>query len=137
MCPSHSMTPLELTIQVPPAYAKGRPITFNSGTPKVTVYDRVIISPTRTGHKKLPISRGRAGSGWVEEEFVDSQSQQRRGVFISIWIRLRDAEIFACIKSAINRRKEFDPSAELTDELVKAARALYGVDDPWALHGRW
>ena len=135
--PSHSMTPLELTIQVPPAYAKGPTYHVLILDSKGNGYDRVIISPTRDGSQKIADLREGERSGWVEEEFVDSQSQQRRGRFYFYLVRLRDAEDFRLYQSAINTAENLTLAAELTDELVKAAGPYMEVDDPWAYMDGW
>ena len=134
--PSHSMTPLELTIQVPPTYAKGPTYHVLILDSKGKGYDRVIISPTRDGSQKVADLREGERSGWIESKFVDSQSQQRQGRFYFYLVRLRDREDFRLYQSAINTAENLTLPAEITRELVKAAGPYMEVDDPWAVHGR-
>jgi predicted AlkP superfamily phosphohydrolase/phosphomutase len=135
--PSHSMTPLELTIQVPPTYAKGPTYHVLILDSEGNGYDRVIISPTRDASQKVADLREGERSGWVESKFVDSQSRQRRGRFYFYLVRLRDREDFRLYQSAINTAENLTLPAEITHELVKVAGPYMEVDDPWAYMDGW
>jgi hypothetical protein len=101
-CPDHKGTPLEIAIHVPPTYAKGPSYHVLILDSKGNGYDRVIISSAKDVSQKVAELREGERSAWIEEKFVDSQGQQKKGRFYFYVIRLQGREDFRLYQSAIN-----------------------------------
>ncbi len=135
--PDHKGAPLEIAIQVPPTYAKGPSYHVLILDSKGSGYDRVIISPAKDASQRIAELREGERSAWIEEKFVDSHGEQKRGRFYFYVIRLQGREDFRLYHSAINTAENLTLPAELTGELIKAAGPYMEVDDPWAYMDGW
>jgi hypothetical protein len=135
--PDHKGTPLEIAIHVPPTYAKGPTYHVLILDSKGSGYDRVIIAQAKDASKKIAELGEGERSAWIEEKFVDSHGEQKRGRFYFYVIRLQGSEDFRLYHSAINSAENLTLPPELTGELIKAAGPYMEVDDPWAYMDGW
>jgi predicted AlkP superfamily phosphohydrolase/phosphomutase len=135
--PEHKGTPLEIAIHVPPTYAKGPGYHVLILDSKGSGYDRVIIAPAKDVSQKIAELAEGERSAWIEEKFVDSQGEQKRGRFYFYLIRLEGREDFRLYHSAINTAENLTLPPDLTGELIKAAGPYMEVDDPWAYMDGW
>jgi len=135
--PDHKGTPLEIAIHVPPTYAKGPTYHVLILDSKGIGYDRVIIAPAKDVAQKIAELAEGERSAWIEEKFVDSHGEQKRGRFYFYVIRLQGSEDFRLYHSAINTAENLTLPPELTGELIKAAGPYMEVDDPWAYMDGW
>ncbi len=135
--PAHSGSPLEITIDVPPTYAKGRKYHVLVLDSKDHGYDKVIISPSKDGSQKVAELREGERCPWIQERFVDSQGKEKLGRFYFHLVRLGGRDDFRLYQSAINTAEGITVPAELTEELIRAAGPYMEVDDPWAYMDGW
>jgi len=103
--PDHKGTPLEIAIHVPPTYAKGPTYHVLILDSKGSGYDRVIIAPNKDVAQKIAELAEGERSAWIEEKFVDSHGEQKRGRFYFYVIRLQGREDLRLYHSAINTRR--------------------------------
>jgi len=135
--PAHSGALLEIGIEVPPTYAKGRSYHVLIMDSEGRGYDRVMVSPSRDAAVAVADLRLGQRSDWITESFVDSKGEKRRGRFYFHLVRLGGPEDFGLYQSAVNTAETLTLPAELTDELIGAAGPYMEVDDPWAYMDGW
>lgn len=135
--PAHSGALLEIGIEVPPTYAKGRSYHVLIMDSEGRGYDRVMVSPSRDAAEAVADLRLGQRSDWITESFVDSKGEKRRGRFYFHLVRLGGPEDFGLYQSAVNTAETLTLPAELTDELIGAAGPYMEVDDPWAYMDGW
>ena len=135
--PAHSGALLEIGIEVPPTYAKGRSYHVLIMDSEGRGYDRVMVSPSRDAAEAVADLGLGQRSDWITESFVDSKGEKRRGRFYFHLVRLGGPEDFGLYQSAVNTAETLTLPAELTEELIGAAGPYMEVDDPWAYMDGW
>ncbi|RJR53984.1 MAG: hypothetical protein C4576_00960 [Desulfobacteraceae bacterium] len=135
--PPHSGELLEIEIEVPPTYAKGRGYHVLVVNSEGRGYDRVVVSPSKDAANTVADLRPGQRSPWITESFIDSKGERRRGRFYFHLVRLGGPEDFGLYQSAVNTAETLTLPAELTDELIGAAGPYMEVDDPWAYMDGW
>jgi predicted AlkP superfamily phosphohydrolase/phosphomutase len=134
--PEHRGIPLEVAIEVPPAYARGPSFRVLVLDSKGAGYDRVLVSPTKDASQAVADLREGARSPWITRTFFTDEGE-RRGRFYFYLIRLGGREDFRLYQSAINTAESFTVPPELTEDLIQAAGPYMEVDDPWAYMDGW
>lgn len=135
--PSYSRVPLEVSIDVPPTYAKGVQYHVLLLDSKESKYDQVIISRSKDANEAVAKLKPGEKSGWINETFTDSEGKFQRGRFYFYLVKLESSDSFKLYQSAINTAEEITIPPELTKELDEAAGPYIEVDDPWAYMDGW
>ena len=135
--PSYNRTPQEISIDVPPTYAKGVRYHVLLLDSKDSKYDQVIISRSKDANEAVAKLKPGEKSGWINETFTDSDGKFQRGRFYFYLVNFEGTDSFKLYQSAINTAEEITLPAELTKELDEAAGPYIEVDDPWAYMDGW
>jgi len=135
--PAHRNTPLEITIEVPPTYAKGRQYHLLLLDSQGGGYDQVLISRSKDASESVAALNPGQKSDWIDETFTNSKGQFQKGRFYFYLVKLESPESFKLYQSAINTAEEITLPPELTQELDAAAGPYIEVDDPWAYMDGW
>ena len=135
--PSHSKTPLELTIEVPPTYAKGSTFHVLLLDSKGNGYDQVLIARSKNAAEAVTTLRVGEKSAWIRETFTNAEGRLHAGRFYFYLVKLDGPDSFKLYQSAINTAEEITLPPELTKELEAAAGPYIEVDDPWAYMDGW
>ncbi|MBN2123259.1 MAG: alkaline phosphatase family protein [Deltaproteobacteria bacterium] len=135
--PPHSGVPCELSIDIPPTYAKGPTYHALALDSIGAGYDRLLIARSKDGAETVADLKEGERSDWITEEFIDSSGKPRRGRFYFHLIRLRGRDDFRLYQSAVNTAETLTIPAEITQELIEAAGPYMEVDDPWAYMDGW
>ena len=135
--PPSTRPPLEITVDVPPTYARGVRYHVAILATGDAGYDHLLVAPRRDG--QAAVARLRVGelSDWITETF-ETASGRRRGRFRFQLIALSpDAHDVRLYVTAINTAEPYTIPAELTPALEAAAGPYMEVDDPWAFMDGW
>ena len=135
--PSHSATPLEVAIEVPPTYAKGSTYHLLLLDTGGHGYDRVLISRSKDAAEAVTTLKTGEKSAWISETFTNAAGQLHAGRFYFYLVKLDGPDSFKLYQSAINTAQEITLPPELTRELEEAAGPYIEVDDPWAYMDGW
>jgi len=135
--PSHSATPLDVVIEVPPAYAKGSTYHVLLLDSKGKGYDQILISRSKDAAEAVTTLKVGEKSAWISETFTNAEGQLHAGRFYFYLVKLDGPDSFKLYQSAINTAEEITLPPELTKELDKAASPYIEVDDPWAYMDGW
>jgi predicted AlkP superfamily phosphohydrolase/phosphomutase len=135
--PPSTRPPLEITVDVPPTYARGVRYHVALLATGDAGYDHLLVAPRRDG--QAAVARLRVGelSDWITETF-ETASGRRRGRFRFQLIALSpDAHDVRLYVTAINTAEPYTIPAELTPALEAVAGPYMEVDDPWAFMDGW
>jgi predicted AlkP superfamily phosphohydrolase/phosphomutase len=135
--PPSTRPPLEITVDVPPTYARGVRYHVAILATGDAGYDHLLVAPRRDG--QAAVARLRVGelSDWITETF-ETASGRRRGRFRFQLIALSpDAHDVRLYVTAINTAEPYTIPAELTPALEAVAGPYMEVDDPWAFMDGW
>jgi predicted AlkP superfamily phosphohydrolase/phosphomutase len=135
--PPGPMAPLEITIEVPPTYARGVGYHVAIVGTSQAGYDRIIIARSRNARD--PVAQLRVGelSDWITETF-ETAGGTRRGRFRFQLIGLSaDASDLRLYATAINTAEPYTIPPDLTPALEAVAGPYMEVDDPWAFMDGW
>ncbi len=135
--PQHTGEPLEITIEVPPTFAKGHKYYALILDSRGAGYDRVIVSASKDAARPVADLGTGERSPWITERFIDSEGNEKRGRFYFHLLRLNGRGDFRLYQSAINTAETITIPAELNDELISVAGPYMEVDDPWAYMDGW
>ena len=128
--PKHHGTPLEMSIQVPPVYARGPSYQVLILDSTGDGYDRVLITQSKdASHAAADLHQGER-SGWLMETF-QTEAGERCCMTDFHLEELEGADSLKLYQSAINTAEAFTLPAELTDELIEVA----GPYMKWTIRG--
>jgi predicted AlkP superfamily phosphohydrolase/phosphomutase len=135
--PAGAAEPLELTIDVPPTYAKGPRYHLLILNTQGAKYDRVIVCRGKDAAQVVAdLSEGQR-SPWITEQFTNAQGDPRKGRFYFYLVELDGPKRFKLYQSAVNTAETLTVPAAMTDRLIESAGPYMEVDDPWAYMDGW
>jgi predicted AlkP superfamily phosphohydrolase/phosphomutase len=135
--PQHHDTAFEISIDVPPVYAKGlsyHVLVLNS---QGRGLDRVIVAPGKDVSRAIADLKEGERSPWITETFESSTGERKKGRFYFYLAKLQGRQEFRLYQSAINTAESITIPPGLTDELISFAGPYMEVDDPWAYMDGW
>lgn len=136
--PPHKGEPLEVSIDIPPTYAKGPRYHVLLLDSEGKGYDRVLAAPERDASRAVAdLSREKPRSSWITETFVNNEGEPQKGRFYLYLAELDGPERFRLYLSAVNTAENITVPPERTEELIAAAGPYMEVDDPWAYMDGW
>jgi predicted AlkP superfamily phosphohydrolase/phosphomutase len=135
--PQQSRSPLEISIEVPPTYAKGIKYHVLLADSKDGDYDQIVISRSKDANQAVAKLRPGEKSDWIDETFTDAEGKFKKGRFYFYLVKLDNPDSFRLYQSAVNTAEEITLPPQLTEELDKAAGPYVEVDDPWAYMDGW
>ena len=135
---SGGISPMEVSIEVPPVYAKGHTYHVLVTASGSAGYDTVTICKTKDAAEQLAKLKKNEISEWQVEQFTDHNGEKRMGRFRFQLIDIGpEGNMLKLFVWAINTADSYTDPKELTEELEEAVGSYLEVDDPWAYLDQW